>query len=184
MYHTWDFSYKPPGTPWAAIYNNCFVVYAKWFAVQFIHHGYFPREDYEDFFHTPPRQNHPSGEVKQYPQQRKWVREHLSQLDIQKSTGSDGMHPRELRELADAILRLSITFLKGYGDGGGFLTTGRQMSSLCSKEEDLEIYRLVRLSSVSGKIMEKILTEGSFMHTKTTGNKQYWKFTNVNINIY
>ena len=32
--------------------------------------------------------------------------------------------------------------------------------------------------------MEEILTDASFMHMKKTGNKQYWKFTNVNINIY
>lgn len=43
------------------------------------------------------------------------------------------MHPRLPRELADAISRLSITFLKGYGDGGGFLTTGRQTSSPSSR---------------------------------------------------
>lgn len=52
------------------------------------------------------------------------------------------------------------------------------------KEGNQEIYRLVRLTAVSGKIMEEILIEGSFLHRKKTGNKQYCKFTNVNINIY
>lgn len=85
------------------------------------------------------------------------------------------MHPRLPRELADAISRLSITFLKGYGDGGGFLTTGRQTSSPSSRRGGggLEIYRLVRLTSVYGNFMEEILIEASFMQIKTTGNKQY-----------
>lgn len=86
-------------------------------------------------------------------------------------------------ELADATWRFSITFLKAYGNGEGFLTTKRQMSSLIFEEEGLEIYRLVRLTSVSEKIMEEMLREASFMHIKKTGNKQYWKFTNLIKNI-
>lgn len=37
----------------------------------------------------------------------------------------------------------------------------------------MEIYRLVRLTSVYGNFMEEILIEASFMQIKTTGNKQY-----------
>lgn len=58
------------------------------------------------------------------------------------------------------------------------------MSSLIFKEEEgLEIYRLVRITSVTEKIMEAMLREASFMNIKKTGNKQYWKLTNINKNI-
>lgn len=88
------------------------------------------------------------------------------------------------RELADVTWRFSITFWKGYGSWGGFLTTKRQMSSLIFMEEEgLEIYRLVRITSVTEKIMEEMLREASFMNIKKTGNKQYWKLTNINENI-
>lgn len=58
------------------------------------------------------------------------------------------------------------------------------MSSLIFQEEEgLEIYRLVRITSVTEKIMEEMLREASFMNIKKTGNKQYWKLTNINKNI-
>lgn len=50
--------------------------------------------------------------------QRKCVRECVNHEDVQKSMGLEGLHPRALRELADTILRLSITLERFLGEGG------------------------------------------------------------------
>ena len=47
-----------------------------------------------------------------------WVREHLGKLNIPKSMGPDGMHPRALRELADVIARpLSVVSERAWKTG-------------------------------------------------------------------
>ena len=38
-----------------------------------------------------------------------WVRDQLSNLDIHKSMGPDGMHPHVPRELAEAVARRQLS---------------------------------------------------------------------------
>lgn len=46
------------------------------------------------------------------------VREHTGKLEIHKSMGPAGMHPRVLRELADTIIRqLTIIFERSWQSG-------------------------------------------------------------------
>lgn len=70
--------------------------------------GYFPRENHEELL--PQTNLSQSAGEKQHLQHMTRAREHFSHLDIQKSTGSNGMHPAVLRGLADTTSRLPSPF--------------------------------------------------------------------------
>ena len=76
------------------------------------------------------------------------------------SMGSDYMHPRVLKELADVVAKPpSITFEKLWLAGEVFhdWKKGKRCSHFQEREkENPGNYRLVSLISVSGKIMERI----------------------------
>ncbi|GAB0203202.1 hypothetical protein GRJ2_002785800 [Grus japonensis] len=89
------------------------------------------------------------------------VRDLLLHLDASKSMGPDGIHPRVLGELADVIVRpLSIIFQRSWESGE--VPVDWKLANVVpifkkGKQEDPGNYRPVSLTSVPGKIMEKIM---------------------------
>ncbi|GAB0209507.1 mitochondrial enolase superfamily member 1 [Grus japonensis] len=85
------------------------------------------------------------------------VRDHLGKLDIHKSMGPDGMHPR----VADVIARLlSIIFERSWRTGEVPEDWRKANVTLVfkkGKKENLGSYRLVSLNSIPGKMMEQLI---------------------------
>ncbi|PKU46275.1 rna-directed dna polymerase from mobile element jockey-like [Limosa lapponica baueri] len=92
-----------------------------------------------------------------------WVRDHLAKLDIHKSMGSDGMHPRELRELADVITEpLSIIHERSWRIGE--VPEDWRKANITpvykkGKKEDPGNYRPISLTSVPEKIVERLVLD-------------------------
>ncbi|KFZ59191.1 RNA-directed DNA polymerase from mobile element jockey, partial [Antrostomus carolinensis] len=98
------------------------------------------------------------------------VRDQLSNLDIHKPMGPDGMHPQVLRELAEVIARpLSIIFAKSW-ETGEVPEDWRKANVTPifkkGKKEDPGNYRPVSLTSIPGKLMEQLILGAISRHIK------------------
>ncbi|KFO60363.1 hypothetical protein N302_02485, partial [Corvus brachyrhynchos] len=96
------------------------------------------------------------------------VRELLSHLDVHKSMGPDGIHPKVMRELADELaMTLSIIYqqswLTGEVQDDWKLASVMPIHKKCRKEDPAN-YRPVSLTSVPGKVMEQFLLSAITQH--------------------
>ncbi|KFP51109.1 hypothetical protein N323_02338, partial [Cathartes aura] len=99
------------------------------------------------------------------------VRDQPDQLNVHKSMGLDGIHPRVLKELADVMARpLSIIYQRSWESGE--VRADWKLASVIpiykkGVREDPGDYRPVSLSSVPGEIMEKIILGTVERHLKS-----------------
>ncbi|KFP47650.1 RNA-directed DNA polymerase from mobile element jockey, partial [Cathartes aura] len=99
------------------------------------------------------------------------VRDQLYQLNVHKSTGPDGIHPRVLKELADVMAGpLSIIYQRSW-ESGEVPADWKLANVIPVYKKGVRVdagnYRPVSLTSVHGKIMEKIILSTTVRHLKT-----------------
>ncbi|RMC21385.1 hypothetical protein DUI87_02248 [Hirundo rustica rustica] len=102
--------------------------------------------------------------------QEEAVRELLRRLDVHKSMGPDGIHPKVMRELADELVKpLSIIYqqfwLTGEVPDDWKLANVMLIHEKCGKDDPYN-YRPVSLTSVPGKVMEQFILSAIMQHVQ------------------
>ncbi|KFW79960.1 hypothetical protein N305_08316, partial [Manacus vitellinus] len=94
----------------------------------------------------------------------------LFRLDPYKSMGPDGIHPRILKELAGFVAKPLLTLFERSWESGEVPADWKLANTVPifkkSKKEDPGNYRPVSLTSVPGKVMEKIILGSVEKHLK------------------
>uniref|UniRef100_A0A493THY5 Reverse transcriptase domain-containing protein n=1 Tax=Anas platyrhynchos platyrhynchos TaxID=8840 RepID=A0A493THY5_ANAPP len=104
------------------------------------------------------------------------VGEPVRHLDVRKSMGLDGIHPRVLRELAEELAKLlSIIYWQSWLSGE--VPVDWQLAKVTpiykkGRKVDPGNYRPVSLTSMPGKLMEQIILSVITQHLK--GNQAIW----------
>ncbi|KGL87982.1 hypothetical protein N301_00239, partial [Charadrius vociferus] len=100
--------------------------------------------------------------------QGEMVRDMLQRLEVHKSMGLDGIHPRVLRELAGVLTRpLCIIYEQSWLSGevpADWRLANVTLIYKKGRKEDPENYKLVSLTSVPGKVMEQIILSVIIQH--------------------
>jgi len=102
--------------------------------------------------------------------QGEMVSDLLHHLDTHKSMGPDGIHPRVLRELAEALtMTLSIIYEQPWLTGE--VPVDWRLVNVTpiykkGRKENLGNYRAISLTAVPGKVMEQIILSAITCHTQ------------------
>ncbi|KFP91441.1 hypothetical protein N311_11995, partial [Apaloderma vittatum] len=96
------------------------------------------------------------------------VRNLLLHIDVNKTMGPEGIHPRILRELAGVLIR-SLSFIYQQSWLTGEVSADWKTANITSiykqgRKDDPGNYRPVSLTSVPGKLMEQIILSSTMQH--------------------
>ncbi|KAJ7422423.1 hypothetical protein WISP_38069 [Willisornis vidua] len=101
------------------------------------------------------------------------ISELLQHMDLEKSVGQDGIHPRVMRELAEELTKpLSIIYQQSWLSGE--VPDNWKLANVTpiykkGCKEDLDNYRPVSLTSVPGRVMEQIILIAITQHLQDEG---------------
>ncbi|KFV93053.1 RNA-directed DNA polymerase from mobile element jockey, partial [Fulmarus glacialis] len=99
------------------------------------------------------------------------VRDQLYQLNVHQSMGPDGIHPRVLKELVDVKAGPILIIYQRSWEPGEVPAAWKRANAIPiykkGMREDPENYRPVSLTSVPGKIMERIILSAIERHLKS-----------------